>query len=352
MTGQGQVTIREMREGEGKTLYRLARKSFNFMEALGASVPRHALVAEVNGEVAGAMLLKIYQGRGGRKIGYLDVGFVLPTYRGQGIGGLLYPAATTWLREAGCEPIGAMVKDDNVASWGLLARQNFGLVSYLRFFRQLGLLDGLRMALRTMFFVASGMNFWTDVPVTKQSGTGQEILLAFLLMLGFQCARQGLRLLRGGTLRPEEWIAGLLVMGVSVLGGWLGTRIAGGRWRFQVPRGGIAICFVLMFFGTYYPMLGHWYPEVWEKGANGRRHLGLAALVEWMALWLLLLLARFLFPAVLLGQLVVSYTSILLIFHVLAFYPFEHFGGRRLLNWSLPLFIVLAVLTVVLFILL
>lgn len=353
MAAQEQVTFREMREGESKSLYRLARRSFNFMEALAALEPKRALVAEVNGEVAGAMFLKIYQGRGGRKTGYLDLAFVVPAYQGQGIGGRLYPAAIAQLREAGCECIGAMVKDDNVASWGLLARQGFGWVSFLQYFRQLGLLHGLMMAIRTLFFVACGMNFWTDQPQARQThGSLREILLAFLLMLGFQCARQGLRLLRGGPLRPEEWTAGLLVMAVSVLGGWLGTRIAGETWRFQVPRGGVAISFVLMLFGTYYPMLGHWYPEAWEKGAAGQKRLGLAAMVEWMALALLFLLASLLFPASLLGELVATYASILLIFHVLAIYPFEYFGGRRVLNWNLPLFVVMTLLTIGLFILL
>lgn len=349
-----QAIFREMREDEGRELYRLAKKSFSPMEALAASVPRNALVAEVEGEIVGAMLLKIYRGRGGRKLGYLDLGFVVPAWQGQGIGKALYPAAIAWLREAGCEVVSAMVKDDNVASWGLLARQGFGIVGYGAFLRRFGLRDGLLMAMRTWFFVACGMNFWTDAPPPKQSGTLREILAAFLLMLGFQCARQVLRFLQGQALRAEELAVGALVMGICILAGWLGTLMTKGKWHFQVPRGGFAISFVLMLFGTYFPLLGHWYPETWAQDARGRRRLAVVALVEWAVLLFLYASAKGTWLAargLLAVQMTAQYAAILLFFHLLPIYPFEHFGGRRLWNWSKPVFLLMALLTIGMFML-
>lgn len=338
------ITLREMKPGEGKTLYALAKRSFSFFEALGASVPKQAIVAMVDGEIAGAVFLKVFAGRNGDKNGYLDLAFVSKEYRGRGIGNLMYPAAVTHLKETGCRVVGAMVKDDNIASWGLLEKNGFSMPDYAQFFQVYGAVSGLLLWLKTVYCIACGMNFWISEPIRKRTGPaefGRFALINLLLMLG----HQGLLLLRGGG-EFAKLLAGGVVLAVSLLGGWIGTRIAGGKWQFHTVRGGLLITGPLMLTGTFFPVMGRWYPERSMEAAPRRRALGLAGLCEWCAVLALYVVSCIVLRSVGLVQYIRQYAMILLVFHVLSFYPFEHMGGKRVLDFSLPAFLVLCAATV------
>lgn len=342
------VTIREMRPDEATSLYRLAKASFTLMEALGASKPKQAVVAMLDGEVVGAAFMKIMKGKNGEKIGYLDLGFVLREHRGKGIAGLLYPAATKWLRDAGCAVVSAMVKDDNVASWGQLQKQGFATVGYMQFARVFGFLPGLLIWLRTIYCIACGMNFWTDQPMPPKSSSTE--MLSFLgINVLFMLLRQGVLLLRGMNGLWHELPAGLLVLCFSILVGWIGTRLTGRSWRFGVVRGGLLISLPLMVMGTFFPIVGRWYPQTYDRTPAMKKTLGLEALVSWVCMLALYLVAFLVLPSVPFWRAVSDASVIFLVFHVLAFFPFEHFGGKRVFDWSPVLFFGMAAVTCVSF---
>lgn len=339
------IALRDMRPEEGKTLLRLARKAFSPIEALGASEPRQAVVATVDGEIAGAMFLKIFTARDGRKIGYLDLGFTLKEYRGRGIGKLFYPAAVKKLEAEGCDIICAMVKDDNAASWGLLARQGFSSPGYLALLREFGWRAGLMLWLKTVFCIACGMNFWMSRPL-GQAKSFPEMGAFLLVNMLFVLLRTGYAALRGSASAPYIPLAGLLVLAAGLLAGYLGTLLGGGKWRFGLTRGGLLISGPLLLLGTFFPVLGRWYPASFENSPAQKSALGRQAACEWaLLLGLYVLLAVSGAQGALRG-LLLQYLPVLLYCRVAAVYPFEHFGGARVFRWNKLTYVLLSAVTI------
>ncbi len=162
------ICIRAMAPEETETLMRYARQSFSLIERLGVSRPKMAVVAMVDGEIAGAVFLKMFGME--QKTGYMDLGFVRPEYRGKGVGNALYPAAIQALKDEGATLVAAMVKDDNVASWGLLKKQGFSLPNMVQLFRMMGFWNALSLWLNSLCCIASGMNMWISESLPEAKG--------------------------------------------------------------------------------------------------------------------------------------------------------------------------------------
>ncbi len=342
------IILRDMLQEEADSLYREAKRNFSLVEALGASKPKNALVAEADGEIAGALFLKTYRIRGNRKLGYLDLAYVKKKHRGKGIGNMLYPAAVDKLKKEGCETVCAMVKDENVASWKLLVKQYFTKPDYIAFFREFGLFYGLLVWLRTLYCIACGMNFWISKPC-KERKTVHELAAFFginLLIFSFR----GIYVVvhsSGGSVWQESLVF-VLVLAVSVLGGFVGTLFSKERWHFQLTRGGLLLSIVLLFLGTCFPLVGRWYPAKYIKNHEQRRSLGITSVCEWAGMGALCLIAFFLFPAGTFQRYTVQASATLLLYHIVAIYPFEHFGGSRVYHWNKAVFLILSLATVLL----
>lgn len=339
------VILREMLPGEADALYKTAMKAFSPLEAMGASKPKQAIVATVDGNVAAGMFLKTFTGTGGRKTGYLDLGFTVRQYRGKGLGNKVYAAAIEKLKKDGCDKITAMVKDDNVASWGLLERNGFSSVGFLRFFGTFGFGMGLVLWLRTFFCIACGMDFWvSDEP--EKRGPAAEFAGFFALNLALILIHSLIS--GGGAFSADALISAVTVLAVSTAGGALGCLPNKYNWKFGFPRGGLLISGPLMIIGTFFPLNGRWYPVRRENSAEQKRALGLQSLIEWAVLLALYAAAVWLIPGDGLFRYVAQYASIVLVFRIIAIFPFEYFGGTRIFVWSKPWFIIMAALTVVL----
>lgn len=344
MQGNTSVVVRDMKPGEEKTLLHMARQAFvhSPMEQLGISKPKAALVAEVNGEIAGAMFLHVYSAAN-KKTGYLDVGFVAKQYRGLGIGRQLYPAATQRLVEMGCEPVAAMVIDDNVASWKSLENQGFGTPSLTGLVRKLGFGRFLRLWLQTLFCIACGANFWMSGPVKKRS-SAQEFA-SFLLVNLLLFLPRLLQL----TARPDELVNTLLaypaVLALGAVFGALGCLAARGAWRFSFVRGGLLLTLLLSSFGTVFPMVGRWYLKEPQATKESRRALGVQAMVEWVGMLLLFCLGAFLVQQTAFFYHCAAIAANLLVYRLIPFMPFGSFGGGRVWGWNKAAFAALAVAT-------
>lgn len=255
MQNEPSIMIREMKPGEEKALLGAARRAFihSPLEQLGISKPKSALVAEVDGAVAGAMFLRVF-GTGKKKTGYLDVGFVAKEYRGLGIGRTLYPAAVEHLRGTGCDHVAAMVIDDNVASWKSLENQGFGTPSLIELVRFLGFGRAMSLWLRTLFCIACGARLWIDGAVKKRNSMQELLSFLFVNLLLFLPA-----LIRLAD-RPDRLIYMLLaypsVLLAGILFGGIGCLAAGGQWHIAFPRGGALLTLLLNSIGAVFPMVG------------------------------------------------------------------------------------------------
>ena len=338
MQNDHSVAVREMRPGEEKALLAAARLAFihSPLEQLAISKPKSALVAEVDRVPAGAMFLHIY-GSGQKKTGYLEIGFVVKAFRGQGIGRVLYSGAIQYLREQGCDCVAAVVLDDNAASWMPLKSSGLEPSTLAGLVRSLGFGRAAALWLRTLFCLACGAQFWIDRPA-KSRGSLRELaaflcvnLLLFLPRLAWVTRQPGQIAL--------ALSAYLFVLAAGILFGGAGCLVAGGRWRVSFPRGGALLTPLLNSVGAVFPMVGHWVPESPQATRESRRALGVQAAVEWVGM-----LALFALGALLLGgnrffQLSATFAASLLVYRVLFFMPF---GGGRVWRWSKPVFSVLA----------
>lgn len=339
------VIIRDMRPGEEKALLRAARRAFihSPFEQVGISKPKSALVAEVNGSLAGAMFLRVFPS-GEKKTGYLDVGFVVKEYRGHGIGRALYPAATERLRAMGCDPIAAMVIDDNVASWKSLENQGFGTPSLTGLVRKLGFVRAASIWLQTLLCAACGTNFWMSGPIKERSSAWELLSFLWVNMLLFAPAL--LQLISKPDLLLSTSLAYPSLLLASVLFGGIGCLIAGNTWRFSFPRGGMAVSLLLNSFGSVFPMVGRWYLKSSKATAGDRRAMGIQAIVEWIGMLLLFSLGAFLLKENDFLFQCASLSANLLIYHLIPFMPFGAFGGARVWAWSKAAFALLAVVTI------
>ena len=338
------VIIREMQSGEEKTLLHMARRAFihSPLEQLVISKPKSALVAEVDGAIAGAMFLRIF-GAGEKKAGYLDIGFVNKEYRGLGIARVLYPFATEFLREKGCDLVTAQVIDDNAASWKPLRNQGFGEPSLTGFVNLLGFGRAIRLWLQTHAFIACGSRLWIDSPVKKR-GSVQE-LVSFLCMNLFLFLPWLIKLIN----QPNQFLAALLaypsVLLVGVLFGGIGCLMTGGSWHFSFPRSGTLLTLLINIFGGLFPMVGRWYLEDPQATKQCRHSMGVQAAIEWAGMMVLFTLGTYLFKENAFLNYCTALTAQLLLYRMLPFLPF---GGGRVWSWNKIVFSSFAIATITL----
>lgn len=341
------VVIRDMISGEEKKLLREARLAFvhSPMEQIAIANPKSALVVEVDGEIAGAMFLRVF-GVGEKKTGYLELGFVVKKFRGRGIGRLLYPAAIGRLTEMGCDVVSAMVIDDNIASWKSLENQGFGAPSLTEIVRTLGFTRAITIWLKTLLCAACGARFWMNIPV-KERSSGQE-LLSFLWVNLVLFLPGLIRLVtRPGQLIPTLLAYPSVLLAGALLGG-IGCLVTRNAWRFSFPRGGALISLFLNTLGVVFPMVGRWYLKESQATAQCRRALGLQAAIEWIGLLLIFSLGAFLLKENAYFYHCAAISANLLVYRLIPFMPFGSFGGARVWAWSKIVFAAFAIVTIAL----
>lgn len=342
------IITRSMEPQEAALVQRIGRQSFTGMERLMVSKPKQGIVAEADGEIAGAILYKIMN-VGGKKIGYIDYAFVHPRHQGRGIGNVLYKDTCSHLWEQGCDALTALVKDDNVASWGLFIKNNFARISLPELVRQFGLVGAAAQYFGTPFCFGIGMDYYVALrdapcPPTKE-GTAKQLLSFYgtnTLLIGL------LMLLRTPPLSTlgAYW---LLLTGI-VLCSFIGTRLSRRRWSFRFTNGGAATALLVHLFAGAYPMVGNWYPDTYENTPAFRRDMGVAALLEWVFLLAITAFtvfytstASFIMPLRQMG-------GMFLLYRMIPYYPFEAFGGGRVLRWKPWLFALLFACSAALFV--
>lgn len=340
-----QVHVREMRPDEAALVRRMGRRAFTGLESLWVSRPRQALVAERDGRVVGAILYKFYRA-GGRKIGYVDYAFVDPDCHGQGVGTVLYREAAAFLWAKGCDALTAIVKDDNVGSWGLFLQNGFERVSLAALARRLGPGGAVRQYFETPLCIGVGMELYAafrgEAPCPPDKGGTTRQLGAYLLANALLALLGGLSRGTEGPAFVAAYVACLLLTAAL---GFLGTRLSAGRgWRFRHTNGGALVC-ALVNLGGAYPMVGNWYPRDYEKTAAFRRDMGRAALAEWAGLLLAFVALAAVRPGGPFFQYAAQVCGMFLIYRLMPLYPFESYGGGRVFRWNRWVFAVMAAAT-------
>jgi GNAT superfamily N-acetyltransferase len=172
-----------MRPDESSQVKSIAYKSFKGLEKIFISQPKTALVAELEGQAVGAILYKIFKTKS-HKIGYVDYAFIDPKAQGKGVGKTLYDETIKHLWGLECDYISAMVKDDNVASWGLFLKFGFQRISIFGILKDMGLVATLKLILGTQFPIALGMEYYLAAKnheIKSDKSNSFKQILAYLI---------------------------------------------------------------------------------------------------------------------------------------------------------------------------
>lgn len=340
-----EIVIRSMEKEEAEEVKRIGKRAFSLVEGMFVSKPKHALVAVVDGKLAGAIIYKITKVQG-RRTGYFEYAFVDPDHHGKGIGRKLYQATTEYLWEQGCDSQAALVKNDNVGSWSLFLKNGFARVTLWEIVWQLGVLGFLSQFFCNLLWLAVGMDFYLAVrnePLQSKSGTGRQIggyLLANLLLILIVLYRIEDPVIFLGT------YVGILAGTIAI--GRIAAATSKRKWQFSLNNGGAGIIAIVNFFGGIFPLSGNWYPHKYENTDEFRRDMGMVALAEWTFIAALTGVS-IMFSA---SHQIFHYASligeILLVYRVLVFYPFEAYGGSRVFSWNRWIYGFMSVISVLL----
>ncbi len=356
-----EIRIRPMRAEEKREVGAIMRRSFAPTQQWFFSWSPDVLVAEQDGKLLGAVVLKMFALPRGRKGGLIAWVFTAPEARGTGAGQRLIEAALTFLEEQGCDELMACVEGYNPSSSKLFATRGFSILSPGEQFRRYGL-GTLAMWLHTFHFIDVGHFLWVrpaasqpDSPAMQWWGNWLTNVLIYFLALGRQSGFGQL------SLSTVAQIPLLLAL-------FLGIRTLAMQWmarrqkmsvRYRAWESGFPLNLSLaLAFGVQYPVPGSLYPtsERWRY-RDLLPKLGpvaLSGVLPALALtWGAWALSQFgaLGPGA--SQWTASTMTMglfLLLFDVvLVFFPFVSFNGRRIWDWNKLLWAFLALATVLLF---
>lgn len=343
--GNYMLTIRKMEPSEAKDVKKIAMRAFSFIEALFISKPKEAMIAVMDDQIVGGIIIK-YLKTNNQLIGYYDGAFIHPNFQGQGIGQALYEQTTKYLWEQGCTAQTALVKDDNVSSWKLFLNNGFNMTTLRTGVRQLGVLTMLKHYFMTPLFISNGMEFYLlkkdqTVPAKKVKSLPQIIAFLFINLILICVAY------RGGVINFFTCLCAyaLLLVG-GVLFEYIGTLCSKRKWEFRLNSGGAVIVTLINFIGGVFPMIGRWYPKNYEKTTTFKKDLGISAVVKWSFILILTLIASYFAQQFFFFKQLLNLGRIFLLFHMLCIYPFESYGGRRVFEMSKSLYLFMSLLSV------
>lgn len=342
------IIVRKMEPSEAEIVQRIGRKAFKGVEALFVSKPREAMVAVMDDKIVGGIILTYLHAKN-VKIGYFDAAFVDPAYHGQGIGGILYEKTTQYLWSQGCTALTAAVKDDNAGSWKAFLRCGLQRTTLTEALRLLGLPAMLKQYFLTPFFICNGMELYAAVKegsiTPKRENTAKYMFLYLLLNLLLMAPA----FLSAGKNYLSYLSAYLFLLIGGMLTSFAGTLFSKRNWKFRLNSGGAVIVAFINLLGTAFPMIGNWYPSDYDNTKEFKKSLGIPALLEWIFHIFTVILSLMLYQTHSFFRSTASLGMVFLLYRIIAVYPFESFGGRRVFCWNKIIYAVLAIASVAVF---
>jgi len=356
-----------MQAGEAKLLQK--RGSVAFLRSLEAPFmprPKHALVAELNGEDVGCFSYSITN-LGKKKLGFCDYLYVDSAHAGKGIASKLCAEGINYMREQGCDYLATSVRDDNVGSWATFEKHGFVRAKTPHMIKALGLMGYLRLSISSMqgiagyscdFFMATRPE--SQPPTSaykKESGVGQLLLhlltnLGLLIMpfiVGIILSNIDISYF-GSSYFLAFLLSALTIFGGAILFTFIGTLLSKRNWAYRTAiGGGILLSFILSFLGIFIPIAGSWYPAKYEYTPKFKRDMAITAILP----WLFLLGLRFIFGRnnsnfdsfdFLDISLLLGVANVFLVLRCIPFHTFNH-GSSRVYKYNKILWIVMVVIS-------
>jgi GNAT superfamily N-acetyltransferase len=356
------ISVRLMRDDEKRAARVLAGRAFPPLGGVFFSPPPNTLVAEQDGQLVGAVVLKTFVLPDGRRGGVVMWLMTDPRARGLGVGQRLVEKALRFFEERSCQEVFACVGSFNTSSSNLFAAQGLTILSPGEQLRRYGFFGMLTLWLRTHRFGGDDLGhfLWTHLGTAQPDSSrlqwwGGALASALIFLLAGW---------RGGWLGEADPTSVLSAIGAVLA--LLGLREA--AMRLTAHLEGLSVryrawesAFVLslgvaLMFGVFFPIPGSVYPR--DSGWRYRDlipKLGPIAfagastiLVLTWAIWEILHLGVILPGAITTSLRAVHKAglSLALVEVLLPFPPFVSFGGKRVWDWNRPVWSVLAIVAV------
>jgi GNAT superfamily N-acetyltransferase len=359
MTTEAQdFIIRPIRKDEKRTVVRAVNRSLRLVERSFFSFSDDTYVAEQGGKLQGVIVLRTYPISEGRKGGLIEWVVTLPAARRKGVASQLVDFAEGIFKAQGADEVSACIEGYNIRSSRLFSKYGFSLLPPGELVRRYG-----RALPRVLYHMSHNFDIGHFVWVKPAAPSmdhpalqwwGVWLLHSLLLLLALW------RTNRFGAIDPLSFAAIpgalLLLFGARWLAMKLTANLVGLQTRFRAWESGLFITFLIaILVGGQFPSPGSIYPASYENSDRkvlaqlGR--MGLAGILAILAIgWAVQLSLQFasLPLAVSSWFVYIRYVAVpLIILDVIAaaVFPFVSYNGRRVWDWSRPLWIVLALLS-------
>ena len=350
------VEIRPMTPDEKPAVRRIAHRAFPVLARLFFSWGQTVLVALSEGRLVGGIVLETFALADGRKVGFVGWVFSDPNARGIGVGQRLIEAALAHFQAVGCHEVLAGVEGHNSSSSKLFATRGFSILplgaQWQRYRWQLP-----KVWWRTLHVVDVGHFLWSRPPAADEGHPVTQwwvtllvnVLMAWIALRAWVVAGWFASVLAAGAV--------LVLLTVRWAGMRLAARAQGLEVRYRAWESGfpLSLMIALALRGVY-PVPGSLYPVGHDwRYREMVPQLGRMALAGVIGPLALLWLAKALASCFPVAQALPSLYAVgfpLLVVDVLTpFFPLACYNGRRIWDWSRPLWAVLAAVVVALIVL-
>jgi len=338
------IVIRKMVPEEAEAVRELGKKTFEWFESLFVPKPKKGFVAYDDKKLVGAVIYKYFRFNN-KKIGYVDFIFVDKSAHGKGVGSQLLKACTALMWQEGCDGQSAVIRSDNAGSWRMFLKEGFSRVSAFDLLKIYGWSGMLKQFAKTPLFFATGMEYYLTLKdeevVSNKDNSPAQMLSYFLLSI-----LSLLPLLLYG-LDDAVVLIGftLLILAVRVVFGWIGTLLTKEKWQFRLADGGIFPPLIASATGGLFIMAANWYPLTYRKGRAFKRSLGLTAWFQWLSLIVLCVVLMPL-PDDSIFKIISELAKVIMLFHLVPFYPISPIGGKRIWEWNKAVFFITLVISI------
>jgi GNAT superfamily N-acetyltransferase len=362
MKKESNLRIRPMQVDEKKAVHHMMVRSFPLVQRWFFSFTPHVLIAEQNGQLFGAVVLKLVPISKDHKDGLIYWVFTVPEARGMNIGQKLVEAGITFLEEQGCERILTCVEGYNTSSNKLFSTRDFSIRSPGEQFRHYGMWGTLALWVKIFHYIDIGHFVWSrpaakkaDSPALQWWGTiVATMLIAWLALWRKNDFGEVILMVLPAALTAVVIFFGLRYLAMRLTAHHYKLPVRYRAWESGFPLSLlIALAGGVLFPipGTIYPASNNWrYRDLIPKLGPIALIGTLSVLAITYGLWAL---SHFTILSLNVKTWVDTYLfigkPIVLFDTVMIFFPFVSFSGRRIWDWNRAIWVVLAVAAVVVF---